>query len=111
MLTPSFKTNPTYCFFRFGTGAFTGGALDEGFAEFFLEVNEGGASNVHGNPGEAIQRARVASSNPVKPKSDRRTRSSSVGEAKVTSVIVLPSFGPIAASHFCSRALVGARLR
>src|ERR1051326_8084674 len=110
MLTPSFKTNPTYCFFRFGTGAFTGGALDEGFAELFLEVNEGGASNVHGNPGEAIQRARVASSNPVKPKSDRRTRSSWVGKAKVPSLILLPICAPIAGSHFCSGALVGASL-
>src|SRR5688500_9290143 len=58
----------------------------------------------NGKLGESNHSARIASSSPVTPICDLRTKFSSWLDPTVTSVIVLPSFGLRSTSHFCGGA-------
>src|SRR6266480_1225462 len=82
MLTPSLSMDPIYGLAGGLTGANgrSGGSSKLNLGKFML----------------SSQRASATSSAPVKPTCDLRTSDHSFGEFVVTSVTVLPSFGPTA---------------
>ena len=67
-----------------------GGGLLRGVEKLVRVDIGGGGSNFNGKPEEASQRARVDSSKPVNPRSERRTIVNSLGDVNVASVMVLP---------------------
>ena len=59
----------------------------------------GGKLNANGKPGVSSHSDNVASSKPVNPTCERRTKTNSCGPVWVISVAVFPNLGPISESQ------------